>query len=291
MNNNTLKHIIFKKICRSLTAFSLLFFPLIAEADDFKTEILATHNKLRQSHKAPALKWNSTLAAFAQDWASKLAKENKMYHRSRNSYGENIYMTSADDVDGVDPVQAWYDEIKDYNFSAPGFSGATGHFTQVVWIGSTELGCGKATSSGGTYVVCNYNPHGNITNAGKFKANVLPADTSAAPVEKPVGQSEQTLEQLTSQIKGRTFTMGEGVTFVPTDPANKTGVWNDYFTVTYGSFVKIGPDQVGYKCPGLGNVTFTVKKDSIDWELNQRARDFVKKNLSASVNERGSTAK
>lgn len=291
MNNIVLKHIIFKRICQSLTAFSLVFFPIIAEAGDFNTDILAHHNKLRQLHKAPALKWNSSIAAFAQAWAQKLANENKMYHRSRNSYGENIYMTSDSDVDGIDPVQAWYDEIKDYNYSSPGFSSATGHFTQVVWVDSTELGCGKAASDGGTYVVCNYSPHGNITNAGKFQKNVLPANAAPVGQVKSAEQSEQTLEQLTSQIKGRTFTMGDGVTFVATDPARKTGVWNSYFTVTYGSFVKIGPDQVGYKCPGLGNVTFTVKKDSIDWELNQRARDFVQKNLSATANEKGSLAK
>ena len=30
-------------------------------------------------------------------------------------------------------VQAWYDEVKDYNFSYGGFSMNTGHFTQLVW--------------------------------------------------------------------------------------------------------------------------------------------------------------
>lgn len=35
-----------------------------------------------------------------------------------------------------------YSEIKDYNFGNPGFSQGTGHFTQVVWKGSTEIGVG-----------------------------------------------------------------------------------------------------------------------------------------------------
>jgi uncharacterized protein YkwD len=294
MNKNLFKHIIFKRICWSLTALSLLFFPLIAEAGDFNTDILAQHNKLRQVHQATALKWNSTIAAVAQEWATKLAKENKMYHRSPNSYGENIYMTSGKDVGGVDPVQAWYDEIKVYNYKAPGFSSATGHFTQVVWVGSTELGCGKATSTGGTYVVCNYNPPGNFTNAGQFQANVLTAGTAGNAGQTPSsGQPELTREQLAEQIKGLTFTMGNGLTFTVKDPLNKIGVWQKQYpyTLTYGSFVKLGPDQVGYKCPGLGNVTFTIKKSSIDWEVNETGRNFVQTNLGAKPNERGSLAR
>lgn len=55
----------------------------------------------------------------------------------------------------------WYDEVTNpgYNFANGGFSGGTGHFTQVVWKGSTELGCGIA----GVYVVCRYcNVAGNM---------------------------------------------------------------------------------------------------------------------------------
>jgi hypothetical protein len=46
----------------------------------------------------------------------------------------------------------WYDEVTNpgYNFETGGFSGGTGHFTQLVWKGTTELGCGIA----GMYVVC-----------------------------------------------------------------------------------------------------------------------------------------
>ncbi|EEC02687.1 conserved hypothetical protein, partial [Ixodes scapularis] len=71
-----------------------------------------------------------------------------------------------------DVVKAWYDEIKDYNFNNGGFSGATGHFTQVVWKNSTKLGCGWARSHrNNIYVVCNYSPPGNYMD--KFKENVL----------------------------------------------------------------------------------------------------------------------
>ena len=59
----------------------------------------------------------------------------------------------------------WYEEISNpgYNFNDPGFSNGTGHFTQVVWKGSTKLGCGIA----GMYVCCRYSPPGNYM--GQFE--------------------------------------------------------------------------------------------------------------------------
>lgn len=48
-----------------------------------------------------------------------------------------------------------------------------GHFTQVIWTGSTKVGCGQAASlgkKGGVYTVCNYDPPGNYI--GQFPANV-----------------------------------------------------------------------------------------------------------------------
>lgn len=67
-----------------------------------------------------------------------------------------------------------YDEVKDYNFGRGGWQSGTGHFTQVVWKSSKELGLGRAKTSDGklTYVVARYRPAGNIIN---FMAeNVFP---------------------------------------------------------------------------------------------------------------------
>ena len=45
-------------------------------------------------------------------------------------YGENLYMTSGS-LKWSSVVSAWTSEVKYYNFKKPGFSSATGHFTQV----------------------------------------------------------------------------------------------------------------------------------------------------------------
>ena len=56
-----------------------------------------------------------------------------------------------------------------------------GHFSQLVWKSSEKLGVGIAISeSGKAYVVCNYEPGGNIL--GQFLTNV------SAPLEKPVSK-------------------------------------------------------------------------------------------------------
>lgn len=68
-------------------------------------------------------------------------------------------------------VDSWYSEIKNHNFGSDSFNYNTGHFTQVVWRGSKELGTGIARSSqGNIYVVSNYSPAGNVQ--GAFLKNV-----------------------------------------------------------------------------------------------------------------------
>lgn len=49
-----------------------------------------------------------------------------------------------------------------------------GHFTQVVWKASTEVGVGIAMVGNAVFVVGQYSPAGNISNEGYFEKNVLP---------------------------------------------------------------------------------------------------------------------
>lgn len=67
----------------------------------------------------------------------------------------------------------WYVEVKDYDFDtvSPVFNPETGHFTQVVWATTTQVGGGVAKSkSGKTYVVGRYFPPGNVK--GGFLENI-----------------------------------------------------------------------------------------------------------------------
>lgn len=134
--------------------------------DSFAQSCLNTHNQYRSLHSAGNLVWNSTLASFAQSY---LAQKNCVFEHSGGPYGENLAMgyPSASDA-----ITAWYDEIDAYNFGNGGFSSGTGHFTQVVWKGTQQLGCYSAScGSSGNYLVCEYYPAGNVI--GQFAQNVL----------------------------------------------------------------------------------------------------------------------
>ena len=139
----------------------------------FREGALQQHNLYRAKHGAPPLVLSAQLNDVAQHHAEQLARINQLVHSEQEHYGENLYASS----DPTPPrpeavVDSWYNEIQHYDFDKPGFRPDTGHFTQVVWKSSHELGIGIAQAADGTwYVVGNYRPPGNITN--QFATNVL----------------------------------------------------------------------------------------------------------------------
>lgn len=134
-------------------------------SSDFKDAILNQHNVKRALHGVVDLVWNDTLEEYAQNYADAYDCSGTLTH-SGGSYGENLglgYTTT-----GV--VDAWYDEISDYDSSDP----VASHYTQVVWKATTELGCAKkyCDSYWGQYTICSYQTAGNVI--GYFAENVLP---------------------------------------------------------------------------------------------------------------------
>lgn len=153
-----------------------------------RTAAVAKHNSYRSTHRSPRMTISDSLNNTAQAWAEYLAANTLFQHSSptqRNNAGENLYVsyTTATSVDitalANAAVKNWYDEISAYNYANPAFSSQTGHFTQVIWKNSTQLGSGVAqgikTINGikynAFYVVCQYAPAGNVQ--GQFADNVL----------------------------------------------------------------------------------------------------------------------
>lgn len=144
---------------------------------EFRQDCLKWHNHYRAIHGVSPLKHSDELCGYAQEWADTLAKKDTFCHRPNNKYGENIYMAWSSDptkeVTGQEAVDSWYSEIKKHQFGCEPRSLGSGHFTQVIWKGSNELGSARArTATGKLIVVANYNPAGNLI--GSFAQNVPP---------------------------------------------------------------------------------------------------------------------
>jgi uncharacterized protein YkwD len=134
--------------------------------------MLDSHNRARRDHCAAPLAWSAKLAQVAQRWANALRDKGCAFEHSRGSYGENLAAGTTGTLDAAAVVGLWYDEVARYRFPDGGFSMATGHFTQVVWRGTTHVGCGRSRCKDLDIWVCEYDPPGNWE--GQYRDNVLP---------------------------------------------------------------------------------------------------------------------
>jgi pathogenesis-related protein 1 len=133
-------------------------------------QLLQLHNKARQEVGAGPLRWSKQLANYAQEWAVHLALTKcGLEHRPdtgewRREHGENLFMGTAGYYGVADAVKGWVDEKKYYKGETltSGNWHASGHYTQVVWKDTKELGCAKIACKGNIIVVCNYDPPGNV---------------------------------------------------------------------------------------------------------------------------------
>jgi pathogenesis-related protein 1 len=124
------------------------------------------HNAKRQDVGVAPLHWSTNLAAVAQNWANHLAKDQgcSLNHTQNDPYGENLFGGQGGPYTALSAAQAWYSEIAKYHYGVLANDSwyATGHYTQMIWHDTTEVGIGQATcSGGGTVVVAEYNPPGN----------------------------------------------------------------------------------------------------------------------------------
>lgn len=151
-----------------------------------ETAYLEEHNACMHGHGP--MSWDESLTKQALSWAQHLADTGLFDHSPRNTRvgaGENLYMSSSGHAGVsyvVGGIRAWYDEIAfctgpECNDGKGGE--AVGHFTQLIWKGSTKLGCAHATGSAGTYMACQYSKAGNWVGNHGPHVNVAQSKTYA----------------------------------------------------------------------------------------------------------------
>lgn len=130
---------------------------------NFAKSILDTHNKMRAAHSADPLEWSDELYQYAADYASQYDCSGSLKH-SGGKYGENLAVGFST---GPKAVDAWYSEGTNYDYSS---ANSFDHFTQIIWKGTSKLGCAYKDCSAenwGKYVICSYDPAGNMIGSGK----------------------------------------------------------------------------------------------------------------------------
>jgi hypothetical protein len=156
--------------------------------------ITEAHNAVRRNVSNPApspaladLTWSTSLATTAQAYADQLAATCAFQHSPgamSGKYGENLAKYSGQMVAPEAVVDGWASEVDCWTYGtkadqngndgteqcdavciAQHHSNGCGHYTALVWRGTTMVGCGLATCSGSPYQeiwVCNYSPAGNF---------------------------------------------------------------------------------------------------------------------------------
>ncbi|KAL3090481.1 hypothetical protein niasHT_020741 [Heterodera trifolii] len=116
------------------------------------------------------LAYNETIGQTAQAWADKC----QFSHSNTAGLGENIYWSTKEGISNTEALNKafgfWWNEAvtigipEDLVVDANNFE-PIGHFTQMAWHSTTDIGCGVAKCQDAQwklFVVCNYWPPGNV---------------------------------------------------------------------------------------------------------------------------------
>ena len=131
--------------------------------------VVDKHNSIRaELYSGANMSWSETVASSAQAYADVLAQKGVMEHDASNDlYGENLAIASYK-ISYTDSTNMWFAEKPFYHYDTNSCDDGEmcGHYTQIIWKDSTEIGCGSAIIKTGRFengviVVCRYSPSGN----------------------------------------------------------------------------------------------------------------------------------
>ncbi|MCX9146221.1 CAP domain-containing protein [Erythrobacter sp. WG] len=134
-------------------------------------EALAAHNMARVEAGAVPLIWSERLARDAQGWADGLAAQGRFDHAppgQRRGQGENLWRGTRGRWSVEAMIGFFLDERRFFragtfpDISATGRWSDVGHYSQIIWPDTREVGCALARTPSDEVLVCRYWPAGNV---------------------------------------------------------------------------------------------------------------------------------
>jgi len=172
-----------------------------AQSNQGLQTVLDVHNQERAAVGVQPLTWSDQLAADAQTWAQQVATTGIFDHLDKEHtgltctgpcYGENIagFNPSLGPSAPGEGVSLWVAEKSKYTPGSPVDLYVNGHYTQMVWQATTELGCATAPPGAGglqySVLLCRYSPPGNGGDGVPYggPAQAMGEEDAAAPLQE-----------------------------------------------------------------------------------------------------------
>ena len=184
------------------------------ELSQTQKDVENEHNKRRRNHFFDSdISYSIALEREAQNYANILANNGRFEHDPKNresGFGENLYAHSKDEILKIsNAITPWYEDEKPYYHYDDGscdegtFSNGQdimcGHYTQVIWQDSKEVGCASAQYQRGNFkdghvYVCKYQKAGNIVGLKPYCTEYSTDDlyTKRTPLFKNITLSSAT---------------------------------------------------------------------------------------------------
>ena len=113
--------------------------------DNFIYKLLKCHNELRKKYNLPELIENLDLEIIAEIYAEEFIKNNEKYTYQPNIYknmylGENVIVSDSKEPEEI--FNKILMEEKNYETNDNKSFKKAGHFTQVIWKDTTDIGIG-----------------------------------------------------------------------------------------------------------------------------------------------------
>ncbi|MGN6708931.1 MAG: CAP family protein [Candidatus Nitrosocosmicus sp.] len=163
---------------------------------DLQSSVLSIHNQERTKVGNSPLTWSDSLANDAQQYAQHLTASGYgpndiLPHATGTGQGENLSWGHPGFYKAKEGVQQWADEKSNYRgqpLSSADFQKGKpmiGHYTQMVWKSTTQVGCGTSSSNTLEVLVCRYSPPGNYYGQ-------VPYDSGSSSTNQAVTDDQNT---------------------------------------------------------------------------------------------------